>query len=116
MDDLKACLTTKDISVLDAAQAAVTAAGSALQLDKVGMARHVVDVVEHVRERTEYRFEHREGGAFAVACSSPTGNQAHGNFRVGLAGQVGSEHYRVITFEQFDKALGGFLTCRGFCG
>lgn len=63
-----------------------------------------------VREWTEYRFEHREGGAFAVACSSPTGNQAHGNFHVGLAGQLGSEHYKVITVEQFDKALGGFLT------
>jgi len=46
VDDLKMHLTTEDISILDAAQGAVTAAGSALHLDKVGMARHVVDVVE----------------------------------------------------------------------
>ncbi|MCO5314088.1 MAG: ATP-binding protein [Microthrixaceae bacterium] len=46
VDDLKSYLTTEDISILDAAQLAVSAAGSALHLDKVGMARHVVDVVE----------------------------------------------------------------------
>lgn len=44
--DLETHLTTDDMSILDAAQAAVTASGSVLHLDKVGMARHVVDVVD----------------------------------------------------------------------
>lgn len=65
VDDLKSHLTTEEISILDAAQLAVADTGSALHLDKVGMARHVVDVVEHdlhdsdvVRENFRQLFLH----------------------------------------------------------
>lgn len=68
VDDLKAHLITEEISILDAAQSAVTAAGSALHLDKVGIARHVVDVVEDdlhdsgvVRENFRQLFLHLSG-------------------------------------------------------
>ena len=68
-----------------------------------------------VREWTEYLFENGEGGAFAVACSSPARIQAYGDLRVGFAGQLGSEHYKVICIEEVDKALGCSLTCRDRC-
>jgi predicted ATPase len=61
VDDLKAHLESDDVSILDAAQAAVAAAGSSLHLDKVGIARHVVDVVEenlHDAETVRENFRH----------------------------------------------------------
>lgn len=61
VDDLKVHLKSGDVSILDAAQAAVTAAGSSLHLDKVGIARHVVDVVEenlHDSETVRENFRH----------------------------------------------------------
>ena len=68
VDDLKARLKADDASILDAAQRAITAAGSVLHLDKVGMARHVVEVVEAdlhdsdvVRENFRQLFLHLNG-------------------------------------------------------
>jgi hypothetical protein len=61
VEDLEAHLESEDVSVLDAAQAAVAAAGSSLHLDKVGIARHVVDVVEenlHDAETVRENFRH----------------------------------------------------------